>query len=346
MSATTKMGDLDLDVTFTAHANEVLVLVGPSGSGKSTCLNIAAGLLTPKSGVVRLGERTLLDTAAKINIAAPQRRIGLVFQDYALFPHMTARENVAYGIAGERKYAIKAAGNFLARFGLATLADRPVTRLSGGEKQRVALARAVAAQPDALLLDEPLAALDVTTRDAIRVDLKSRIGQLGIPCVFVTHDPIDALVFGDRIVAIENGRVTQTGTRDELAQTPRTQFVADITGLNLIKARLDVGKGLRDAVAGDAVFHVLADGLDGDVYLSFAPSEVGLSVSEPAGSARNVFASRVRSAIPLGETVRIQLDGPAPLTAVVTRESAETLGVVPGAWVWASVKATAIRVYR
>ena len=344
--ATTRIGTLEYDVSLTASSHEILVLIGPSGSGKSTTLNAIAGLFAPDTGTITLGNRVLFSSTSHIDVPPENRHVGIVFQDYALFPHLRVLENVAFGARGTKKQRFATAIEHLERVGMADYSHRWVSMLSGGERQRVALARALAATPAALLLDEPLAALDVATRSAIRIDLKRYLDDLAIPCVFVTHDPIDALVFGDRIAAIESGKITQTGSRDELTSTPRTPFIAEMTGLNLLRAHVKAGDGLKEARSGNAVFHVIADGLEGDIYLAFEPSQINLASELHMSSAQNVFPMIVRAVVPMGETVRVQLDGAITMTASVTRNASETLTLRPGSEVYASIKSTAIRVYR
>jgi molybdate transport system ATP-binding protein len=209
----------------------------------------------------------------------------------------------------------------------------------------VALARALAAEPRALLLDEPLAALDVSTRGAVRSELRRFLAECGLPTLLVTHDPVDALAFGDRIVVLEDGRVSQVGSREALLAEPRSAFVGELAGLNLYRAELASGSGLKEARVGDVVFHVLADDRSGPAFLAFAPSEVALAVTPGPGSPQNVFPGRVVELLRLPDRLRVVIDAGLVLVAEVTREAASALGLVPGLTVRASIKATAIRVY-
>jgi molybdate transport system ATP-binding protein len=229
--------------------------------------------------------------------------------------------------------------------GLRGFEDRLVTGISGGQRQRVALARALASAPRLLVLDEPFGSLDVSTRDAVRSELRGSLADLGLPTILVTHDPIDALAFGDRIAVLEAGRLSQIGSREELLAQPRSPFVADLAGLNLYRAELAAGRGLKEARVGDLVFHVLADQLSGTSFLVFAPFEVALSETRGPGSPQNVFGGRVREILPLPDRLRVVLDVGVVLVAEVTRDAAAALGLAPGQSVWASIKATAIRVY-
>jgi molybdate transport system ATP-binding protein len=272
----------------------------------------------------------------------------MLFQEYALFPHLSVEENVRYGPEARRRNreaAAAAAASWIHKLGLAGLESRPVGGISGGQRQRVALARALASDPRVLLLDEPFGSLDVSTRGAVRSELRGFLAAVGLPTVLVTHDPVDALAFGDRIAVLEDGRISQVGAREELLAEPRSGFVADLAGLNLYRAELGAGRGLKEARVGELLFHVLADDLAGPAFVSFAPSEVALSGERAPASPQNVFEGRVVELLSLPDRVRVVLDVGVTLVAEVTREAALALGLAAGRSVWASVKATAIRVY-
>ncbi len=347
VEAACPLPDFDLQVAFEAPAGQTLVLAGPSGAGKSACLDVIAGL-RPAVGRVALGGEAWLDTAAGVDRPPRQRRVGVVFQEYALFPHLSARDNVAYGPRARglgRAGARKGADRWLERVGLDAESGRRAVDLSGGERQRVALARALASEPRVLLLDEPFAALDVRTRAAIRTQVLSLLRELRVPVVLVTHDPVDALSLGDRMAVLERGRLTQVGTRDELRARPRTPFVAELAGLNLFAAVIPGGKGLKEARTGPVVFHVLADELSGPAFVAFAPADVTLLGAPAAASAQNTLAATVHELVPMADRLRVVLDAGVTLSAEVTREAAGDLALERGRRVWASVKATAIRVY-
>jgi molybdate transport system ATP-binding protein len=337
-----------LEAAFSVGAGETLVLVGPSGAGKSTCLALIAGLLRPDAGTISCGADVWCDVTHGLNLAPEARRVGMLFQEYALFPHLSVEENVRYGPEARRwnrEAAAAAAASWIHKLGLAGLESRPVGGISGGQRQRVALARALASDPRVLLLDEPFGSLDVSTRGAVRSELRGFLAAVGLPTVLVTHDPVDALAFGDRIAVLEDGRISQVGAREELLAEPRSGFVADLAGLNLYRAELGAGRGLKEARVGELLFHVLADDLAGPAFVSFAPSEVALSGERAPASPQNVFAGRVVELLPLPDRVRVVLDVGVTLVAEVTREAALALGLAAGRSVWASVKATAIRVY-
>jgi molybdate transport system ATP-binding protein len=347
-AAEAAIGGFHLDAAFEVGRGETLVLVGPSGAGKSTCLTLVAGLRRPRAARVVCGGAVWCDTGAGIDRPPEQRRAGLVFQEYALFPHRSVLGNVAYGPrarGSSRGEAEARAARWLDRLGLGELADRPVTSLSGGQRQRTALARALASDPQVLLLDEPFASLDAATRANVRVELRAFLEEVGLPTVLVTHDPVDALALGDRIAVLESGRVVQSGTREDLLAHPRSPVVAELAGLNLYRAELTAGRGLKEARVGDVVFHVLADDRAGPSFLAFAPSEVALSAERGPGSPQNVFAGTVREVLPLPDRLRVSIDAGVAIVAELTREAGATLAVRPGRPVWASIKATAIRVY-
>jgi molybdate transport system ATP-binding protein len=346
--AAVALGPFRLEAAFSVRAGETLALVGPNGAGKTTALALVAGLLRPDRGRIACAGETWCDTASGVFRPPEARRAGLVFQDYALFPHLSVRENVAYGprARGQARGVAEAlTARWLERLGLAGLGDRRVDGISGGERQRVALARALASEPKALLLDEPFAALDVSTRGSLRSDLRAFLRDCALPTVLVAHDPVDAFALGDRVAVLELGRLTQVGTHEELLAHPRGAFVAELSGLNLYRAELSPGRGLKGARVGSIDFHVLADDRSGPSFLAFAPSEVALAAEPRPGSPQNVFPGRVVEVQPLPDRLRVVLDVGVTMAADVTREAGASLGLAPGRPVWASVKATAIRVY-
>ena len=239
-------GAFRFEAAFTVATGETLALVGPSGAGKTTALALVAGLLRPDRGRIACGGETWCDTAGGVHRAPEERHVGLVFQDYALFPHLTVHDNVAYGPRARgraRAEAGASASRWLERLGLGGLEARRVDGLSGGQRQRVALARALASEPRALLLDEPFGALDVATRGSVRSQLRAFLAGCGLPTLLVAHDPVDAFALGDRVAVLEQGGLTQAGTREELLAHPRAAFVAELAGLNLFRA--EVARGSR-----------------------------------------------------------------------------------------------------
>ncbi|HEY7453598.1 MAG TPA: ABC transporter ATP-binding protein [Thermoleophilaceae bacterium] len=347
VQASTSLGELQLDVELSVGRGECVALAGPSGAGKTSVLRVAAGLLRPDRGRVEADGETWLDTERDIDVPAERRRCGYVFQHYALFPHLSAWQNVAYPLQGmSRAERRERALDLLDRFGLAALADARPHTLSGGERQRVAVARALARQPDVLLLDEPLSALDARTRAAAARELLGVLRESEAPALLVTHDFAEAAQLGDRVGIIDRGRVVQEGTASELAATPRSSFVADFTGAvvltgtarqapdGLTRVELDGGGTVTSTDAGA-----------GPVAVSVYPWEIAVEPAkdEPHGSAQNRLTAEVLSVTTVGNRVRLGLAGPQPLVAEITLASAERLQLHPGARVTATWKATATR---
>jgi molybdate transport system ATP-binding protein len=313
---------------------ETVALVGPSGAGKTTLLRAVAGLLRPEDGTVASGGETWLDTKRGVSLPPERRSVGLVFQEYALFPHMTVAANVAYG--GRAR-----AAELLERFGLARLAHARPAELSGGERQRVALARALARDPRVLLLDEPLAALDTQTRTTLRAELGERLRELGLPALLVTHDYGDAAALADRIGVLVEGRIVQVGTAAELVAAPASPFVAEFTGVNFLRGTAGPGPdGLTVVRLADGSRVYSTDAGSGHVGVVVPPWEVTLARSAPADSARNHLVGRIRALTPVGNRVRVRV---GPLTAEVTAASAEQLELRPGDRVVATFKAAGTR---
>jgi molybdate transport system ATP-binding protein len=314
--------------------SETLALAGPSGAGKTTVLRAIAGLLTPERGRIECDGQLWFHHERKLNLPPEERSVGLVFQEYALFPHLTVEQNVAYaGRTGVHE--------LLARFGLGSLADARPSELSGGERQRVALARALARRPRVLLLDEPLAALDAQTRAGVRGELREHLRTLRLPTVIVTHDYADAAALADRIAVMVAGRIVQVGTPAELIAAPAGTFVADFTGGNLVPGRAHPGRnGLTEVVLPDGTRLFSTDRAAGDVGVVVYPWEIAVARSAPADSTQNHVRGPVLGLVPLGNRVRVRV---GPVTAEVTAASAERLGLRPGETVVASFKATGTR---
>jgi molybdate transport system ATP-binding protein len=323
-----------------------LALAGPSGSGKSTVLRIAAGLARPDAGRVCVHGEVWSDARTGAWVPPAQRRVGYLFQDYALFPHLSARDNVAYGLRGPRGERRRRAEGLLDRLGVLDLAGQRPGRLSGGERQRVALARALAPEPRLLLLDEPLSALDATTRARAARELAAVLRALDVPTVLVTHDFAEAAQLGDSLAVMDAGRIVQEGSAAELAARPATPFVADFTGANVLAGRAGPGPDGLTVVELDGGGRAAStDPGSGRVALSVFPWEVTLHApEEPAlGSEVNSLRATVGAVTVLGNRARVTLATPQPLVAEVTHGSLERLGLREGAPVTARWKATASR---
>ena len=344
--------EFELELGFEVRPAETLVIIGPSGCGKTTTLNMMAGLVQPDEGRIALGEKVLWDGQAGVDVPAEKRNVGYVFQDFALFPHMTVAANVAYGLRSRGAPKHEIAGRVeeaLKLLGIAHYADRRPGALSGGERQRVALARAMACEAEMLLLDEPLGSLDAQTRNQVRGEVQRLLRLMGRIAIMVTHDYIDALTFGDQICVLERGRVLQMGDRQELLRHPKSQFVAQLTGVNFLEGTISsrATAGLSEIWVGDMCLYAASDHQTmGDTLLAFFPSDVTISREPPGTSARNVFRSRVQEVIHLGDKVRIALNGAVAMCAEITADSLDKLQVKEGDEVYASVKATAIKTYR
>jgi molybdate transport system ATP-binding protein len=317
-----------------ALGRETFALVGPSGAGKTTVLRAVAGLARPERGRVALDNEVLYDSVTGIDLPPEDRRVGFVFQDYALFPHMTVRQNVAYGARAR-------VGELLDRFRIAHLAGARPGEISGGERQRVGLARALARDPGVLLLYEPLSALDPHTRAALRFELKELIDELDLPVLLVTHDFHDAAVLADRVAAIADGRVRQVGTPSELVAAPADAFVATFTGANVLAGRARRGLGGLTEVALDdgGVVYSVDEGV-GEVEVAVYPWDVSISREAPDDSALNYVHGPITSLVVIGNRARVQVRG---LVGEVTTASAERLALKEGDVVLASFKAAATR---
>ena len=337
-----------LDVEFTVEPGEVLGVLGPNGAGKTTLLRVLAGLIPLSEGSVTLSGQLLDDAATGEFRPAEKRPVGLVFQNYRLFPHLSVRENVAFAarsMGAGRRAAGDAADGWLTRLGLRALAGRKPGQLSGGQAQRVALARALAAEPALLLLDEPLAALDARTRLEIRAELRRHLSDFPGPTLLVTHDPLEAMVMTDRLLVIEGGRIVQEGAPAEVARRPATQYIARLVGLNLYagtrtdatSVALDDGGTLIAASSGDVRQRVL---------LALRPTAIALHTSKPDHSSpRNVWPGTIAGLELLIDRVRVQVDGTPPALVDITPAAVTELDLAAGARVWLSAKAMDLDAY-
>ncbi|MFG3104431.1 ABC transporter ATP-binding protein [Streptomyces sp. NPDC048182] len=332
-------GAFRLDVALTVAPGEVVALLGPNGAGKTTALRALAGLEPLTDGHLRL------DGIELERVPPEFRPVGVVFQDYLLFPHLSALDNVAFGPrcrGASKAEARERAAGWLERLGLTAHAGARPRRLSGGQAQRVALARALATSPRLLLLDEPLAALDARTRLEVRAQLRRHLAEFEAVAVLVTHDPLDAMVLADRLVVVEDGRVVQEGTPAETARRPRTDYIAQLVGLNLYRGRAD-GHTVRLDTGAEVT---VTESLAGPVFVAFPPVAVTLHGDRPADiSARNVWRCEVAGLETHGDQIRADLTGELPLAADLTTVAAAQLDLRPGAEVWAAVKAAQTHAY-
>jgi molybdate transport system ATP-binding protein len=339
-------GDLVLDVDLAVQPGHVVAVLGPNGAGKTTLLRALAGLEPLAAGTVSLDGSVWEDPAAGVRLPPEQRPVGVVFQDGRLFPHLTATDNVAFGLRARgvpRREARTRAEEWLDRVGMAGRGDARPDALSGGQAQRVALARALAVVPRVLLLDEPLAALDATSRVEVRRELRRHLAAFPGVRLLVTHDPLEAVSLADRVIVIEEGRVVQEGVLADLAARPRSAYVADLAGVNLFRGRASGG-----AIVLAGGFDLRATGaasVSGAVLAVVHPRAVSLHRNRPEGTPRNVWAGTVESVDPEGDRARVRVDGALPVVAEVTPAAVADLGLVPGTPVWAAVKAAEVGVY-
>jgi molybdate transport system ATP-binding protein len=331
-----------------ADRASVTVLFGPSGAGKTTVLRCVAGLERPDRGAIRFGDETWFDSARRVDLPPQRRRAGLLFQDYALFPHLSVAANVAYGLghlgAGERRQRVDES---LALLGLETLAERRPAQLSGGERQRVALGRALAPRPRVLLLDEPLSALDAPTRQALRGELRRLLARLAQPTLLVTHDRTEALALGDRMAVICEGRLRQVGPIEDVFSRPADLEVARAVGVETVHSARVVsrhGEGLVTVEVGEVRLTAMdPGGIDDAVFACIRAEEVVLERG-PVGqvSARNRLEGTVSSVTPEGPLARIVLDCGFALAAVVTRQACRDLDIREGERLTAFVKSPSV----
>jgi len=339
-----------LDVEFTVPPGEVLAVLGPNGAGKSTTVHAIAGVIRPDVGVIRVGQRTLTDTSAGIQIPTYDRKVGLLMQNPLLFPHLSVAANVAFalrtrrgGARVKRNHARETAMRWLDEVDAAELADRDPTELSGGQAQRVAIARALAAEPDVLLIDEPLTGLDVAVATSVRSVLRRAVTATGRATVLITHDVLDVLALADRVLVLEDGRVAEAGSTASVLTSPRSRFGAQIAGINLVSGNV-VQPGVVRNPAGERWHGKGGDelGIGRGAVALFMPAAVSVYRDLPHGSPRNSVLVTVAELSNIGGAVRVRgvaqsADQPG-LAADITAEAAADLRLACGDQVWFTVK--------
>jgi molybdate transport system ATP-binding protein len=346
------VADRNVDLAFSVVAGEVLAVLGPNAAGKSTALHVIAGLVRPDAGEVRLGDHVLTDTASGVFVPTHARRVGMLLQDPLLFPHLSVAANVAFAPRSRgrgRGAARAAARHWLGQLDATDLADRAPRQLSGGQAQRVAIARALAAEPDVLLLDEPLAGLDVAAAGAIRRLLRQVLARDGRSAVLVTHDLLDVLTLADRVVVLESGTVVESGPVATVLAAPRSHFGARFAGVNLVSGTIGADGALR--TAWGTRWHGQSEALEPAQHAVavFTPAAVAVYREPPHGSPRNTVAVTVAELDARGPAIRIraedQPDGAPGLSADITAEAAAELRLAAGERVYFSVKAQEVAVH-
>ncbi len=338
-----QVGGVELEVDLVAEAGAVTALLGPNGAGKTTLLRAVAGTIGLDRGSIVLAGK-VFDEPPGLFVPPEDRQLGVVHQDHLLFPHLTALENVAFGprcLGQSKAMARRSALALLESVGVGEQARQKPRSLSGGQAQRVALARALALDPAALLLDEPLAALDAATRVEVRRELRRHLVGFAGPTVLITHDAVDAMALADRVAVMENGQITQVGTLAEVMARPRSRYVADLIGTNLLHGTAS-GTTLT---TGQGATLTLAETHHGEVAVTLAPAAVALHRSPPEGSPRNRWSTTVRHLDLVGDRVRVGLGDPVPLTAEITTAARAELDLREGDEIWVAVKATEIVAY-
>jgi len=371
----THLKTFHLDIKFSADRGKTTVLLGESGAGKSTVLRLLSGLLHPERGLIALEDKTYFDSERRIAIAPQERPFGYVFQDYTLFPHLTTFENVAFGLRAQhlpRRLVRQRVGEALEQVHLSGFDQRKPAQLSGGQQQRVAIARALALHPQLLLLDEPLSALDVQTRREVRQELRSLLSSAGITTIMVTHQYLEALLFGYQILVLEQGQLIQQGSHRDLLQYPRSSYVAELVGMNFFRGRVvaceaggmctiqiqqNNGIGIKLSAALEEQTQNLPQSGD-EAFVLVDPRSITLYQTQPDSSARNVFQGSIVQMLDLGSPfgkndehigrvrVSMSVDDSVPLlTAEVTGASASRMDLHEGKVIYATFKATEARAY-
>jgi molybdate transport system ATP-binding protein len=340
----TQLGTLRLECDLLVPSGVTVAVLGPNGAGKTTLLRVIAGLQPVDDGRVEVDGVVFEDTATGTWVTPESRRVGFVFQDHGLFPHLSVLDNVAFGLRArgvDNKSAYARATEWLERVDLARYASSRPSALSGGQSQRAALARVLVTDPRALLLDEPLAAVDASGRLELRRALREHLSTFSGVRLIVTHDPLEAASLAERVVVLEDGRVTQQGPFSEVSARPRSAWIARMAGLNLLRGAVSSGAMLLE----DGSWLTVATSVEGPALATIQPRAIALYRQAPGGSPRNVLRRAVAGVDPEGDRWRIRLEGAVPLVAEVTPAAAAELRLADGGEIFAVVKATEIDVY-
>ena len=341
------LGQLELGIELDLSANETVALVGPNGAGKTTVLRCLAGLSPIDAGRIELDGVVLDEPAVGTWVPAERRSIGVVFQDYLLFPHLNAAENVAFGLRSRgfsRHKALEVSRALLDDLALAGYERSKPRELSGGQAQRVALARALATGPQLLLLDEPFAALDAAARHEIRADFRRRLDSFEGVCLLVIHDPIEALMLADRLLVLEAGTVVQSGSPAEITEHLSSPYVARLVGANLYRGR--IRGGMLEVDGGGELHLAQPSGPEGaEAFATIRPQSIALFRERPDGTPRNVWLGTVTKYEHERDRVRVTVGGTVPVVAEITPAALAELQLQPGSEVWVAVKATDVSVH-
>jgi molybdate transport system ATP-binding protein len=339
------LGEFRLDANLDIASGEVVAVLGPNGAGKTTVLRTLAGLERLDRGAITIDGLQVDEPARRCFVPPEKRPIGLVLQDYLLFPHLTLLENVAFGPRSHgmpRTSAREVAQRWLDRVKVGELSQRKPRAVSGGQAQRASLARALVTEPRLLLLDEPFAALDVGTRIVMRRELRNHLSEFEGATLVVTHDALDVLALADRVVVLEDGSVAQTGTYDEMTARPRSSYVADLMGVNLFRG---TATGPIVELTDHEGRFKTAEPLNGPVNVMIRPDVIVLHRERPETITCNQWAGQVTGFDSLGHRIRVLIDGSPSVTAEVSPEAIEPLGLFEGASVWLSVDPSEVVVY-